>query len=263
MSDATPPIGEDDLHAYVDGQLGAGRRHAVERHLAANPEAARRVAAYQAQRDALRAAFAAHTDEPLPPALDLAHIIGQRSRRRRTPWLVAASVALALGAGTAGGWLLRGPPALGPVRQAMAVLEQEALASHIVYSADRRHPVEVPGAEAAHLQQWLSNRLGRAVVAPDLSALGYRLVGGRLLATERGGAAALLMYEDAGGQRLSLLLRPMGPALRAPGAVIGRGGVNGLAWIGHGLGVAVVAALPEGDIERVAAQVGAGLGVPA
>jgi anti-sigma factor RsiW len=62
---------------------------------------------------------------------------------------------------------------------------------------------------------------------------------------------------------LSLLLRPMGPALRAPGAVIGRGGVNGLAWIGHGLGVAVVAALPEGDIERVAAQVGAGLGVPA
>ena len=101
----------------------------------------------------------------------------------------------------------------------MAVLEQEALTSHVVYSADHRYPVEVPGAETAHLQQWLSNRLDRTVVAPDLSALGYHLIGGRLLATERGGAAALLMYDDASGHRLSLLLRPMKPALHAPGAV--------------------------------------------
>jgi hypothetical protein len=55
----------------------------------------------------------------------------------------------------------------------------------------------------------------------------------------------------------------MKPALHAPGAVIRRDTVNGLAWIGNGLGVAVVAALPERDIERVAAQVGAGLGAPA
>jgi anti-sigma factor RsiW len=86
MSEATPPVGEDDLHAYIDGQLEVSRRHAVERHLAENPEAARRVAAYQAQREALRAAFATRTEEPLPPRLTLASIIGQRSRRRRTPW---------------------------------------------------------------------------------------------------------------------------------------------------------------------------------
>jgi hypothetical protein len=45
--------------------------------------------------------------------------------------------------------------------------------------------------------------------------------------------------------------------------VIRKGGVNGLAWVGNGLGVAVMAALPERDIERVAMQVGEGLGVPA
>ncbi len=256
-----PPIGEDDLHAYIDGQLEAGRRQAVEHYLAENPEAARRVAAYQAQREVLRAAFA-RTDEPLPPELTLASIIGQRSRRRRTPWLVAASVVLAFGAGAAGGWLLHGSPGSSPVQQAMAVLEQEALTSHVVYSVDRRHPVEVPSAETAYLQQWLSNRLDRTVVAPDLSALGYHLIGGRLLATERGGAAALLMYDDASGHRLSLLLRPMKPALHAPGTVIRKDGVNGVAWIGKGLGVAVLAALPERDIERVATQVGEGLGVP-
>ena len=263
MSEATPPIGEDDLHAYIDGQLEVSRRRAVERYLAEDPEAARRVAAYQAQREALRAAFAARTEEPLPPRLTLASIIGQRSRRRRTPWPVAASIILAFGVGTAAGWLLHGSPGSSPVQQAMSVLEQEALTSHVVYSADRRHPVELPSAETAHLQQWLSNRLDRTVVAPDLSGLGYHLIGGRLLATEHGGAAALLMYDDASGHRLSLLLRPMKPALHAPGAVIRRDTVNGLAWIGNGLGVAVVAALPERDIERVAAQVGAGLGAPA
>jgi hypothetical protein len=52
MSDVTPPIGEDDLHAYVDGQLQEGRRPAVERHLDENPAAARKVADYQVQREA-------------------------------------------------------------------------------------------------------------------------------------------------------------------------------------------------------------------
>jgi DNA-directed RNA polymerase specialized sigma24 family protein len=53
-----PEIDEDDLHAYIDGQLLIWRHLAVERNLEANPEAARRVAAYQAQRDARRTAFA-------------------------------------------------------------------------------------------------------------------------------------------------------------------------------------------------------------
>ena len=53
-----PEIDEDDLHAYIDGQLLIWRHLAVERNLEANPEAARRVAAYRAQRDALRVAFA-------------------------------------------------------------------------------------------------------------------------------------------------------------------------------------------------------------
>jgi anti-sigma factor RsiW len=149
----------------------------------------------------------------------------------------------------------------GRTQQALAFLEQEALTSHVVYAVDRRHPVEVLGSEAPHLQQWLSNRLERIVVAPDLSALGYQLMGGRLLATEHGGAAALLMYEDANHQRLSLLLRPMAAALHAPDATIQQNGVNGRAWIANGLGVAVVAAVPAIDIDRVATQIGADLGL--
>jgi anti-sigma factor RsiW len=249
MNEVTPPIGDDDLHAYVDGQLEVGRQPAVERYLAANPEAAERVAAYQEQREAIRAAFAADAAEPPPPHLSLAGIIAQRRSRPRVSWLIAASVALAFGLGAASGWLVHDLPGRGETQRAMALLEQQALASHIVYAADSRHPVEVAGAETPHLQEWLSNRLDRTVVAPDLSTFGYHLIGGRLLATERGGAAALLMYDDAVHRRVSVLLRPATtPKLYAPWRITRKDGVNVCAWIDDGLGVAVAAALPETDL---------------
>jgi anti-sigma factor RsiW len=260
MSEATPPVGEDELHAYIDGQLDLLRVRAVEHYLAHNTEAAGRVAAYQTQRDLIRAAFEAKPGEPLPPRLSLGNILAQRDRRPPRAWLFAASVLLALGVGLGGGWLLHTAVVPGQMQQAMGLLEQEAITSHVVYSVDRRHPVEVLGSETPHLQQWLSNRLDRVVVAPDLSALGYNLIGGRLLATEHGGAAALLMYDNAGHQRVSLLLRPMAPALRADGSQFQQAEVNGSVWIGNGLGVAVVAALPAGEVARLAKQIGVDLG---
>ncbi len=260
MSGTIPPIREDDLHAYVDNQLDAERRGTVERHLEANPQDAERVANYKAQRVAIRAALLDANAAALPPHLTLTHILAQRSQKRALRrWLVAACLALAFFAGGIGGWVLHTTQAAGRGQQAMMVLEQEALASHAVYSVDSRHPVEVPGSEDAHLQQWFSNRLQRVVVVPNLSSLGYHLIGGRLLATEHGNPAALLMYEDARHQRMSVLLRPMGPALQMPGTTIGQDGVNGRAWIDDGLGVAVVAALPEDNIAAVATQISSAL----
>jgi anti-sigma factor RsiW len=214
------------------------------------------------QCEAIRAAFVARSAEPLPPQLSLPRIIAERGGRPWRPWLVAASVVLALGLGVAGGWFLRDLPEAGATQRAMALLTREAFASHAVYAADVRHPVEVPGSEAPQLQQWLSNRLDRTIVAPDLSVLGYRLIGGRLVATERGSAAALLMYDDASHQRISVLLRPMARSLYAPKDKLRRDGVNGCAWIANGLGVAVVAAIPERDIGRLVKQISADLQTP-
>ena len=136
----------------------------------------------------------------------------------------------------------------------MSLLEQKGLATHLVYAADRRHPIEVGAAERDHLAQWLSNRLSRKVSPPLLDALGYRLIGGRLLATEQGGAAALFMYEDAQGRRLSLVLRPTTRDLPAARADIRRGTVNGCARIANGMGYAVIASQPDDELDRVADQ---------
>ena len=71
------------------------------------------------------------------------------------------------------------------------------------------------------------------------SGFGYRLIGGRLLATEQGNPAALFMYEDTNGHRMSLVMRPMA-ATCGPIAQWDRNDVNACAWIDKGLGYAIL-----------------------
>ena len=66
-----------------------------------------------------------------------------------------------------------------------------------------RHPVVVPGDERQHMTQWLTKRLGYQQRVPDLSAIGLKLVGARLLPGPTG-AAAFYMYEGANGERYTL-----------------------------------------------------------
>src|SRR5262249_46591737 len=82
-------------------------------------------------------------------------------------------------------------------------LTGEALDAHRLYVVEVRHPVEVPGAERAHLQQWLTRRCGWTVHAPELDSAGLKLVGGRLLPGPAG-PASFLMYEGASGERFTV-----------------------------------------------------------
>ena len=79
----------------------------------------------------------------------------------------------------------------------------DALDAHRLYVVEVRHPVEVPGSERAHLQQWLTKRCGWDVRAPELDATGLKLVGGRLLPGPTG-PASFLMYESASGERFTI-----------------------------------------------------------
>jgi len=64
-----PDVGEDELHALVDGRLAAERRPEVEARLAAWPDAAERVRAFRDQRELLAALGEALADAEPPPAL--------------------------------------------------------------------------------------------------------------------------------------------------------------------------------------------------
>ena len=248
-------IADEELQAYVDGRLEPLRAVEVERHLAGHPDQASRVASWRAQREALRAVFAGAAAEPTPPELTFAHLLETRLRRRASFWPIAAGVVLALGIGATGGWYVSAGRQPDRTQLAVSLLQQQALASHDVYAADRRHPIEVPADQSEHLAQWLSNRLHRTVAAPDLASAGYHLLGGRLLATEHAGAAALFMYENAQHERLSVVMRPMASELAAARIDEAHGPVNLCAWIQRGIGYAVVAAAPDATLDAIAREI--------
>jgi anti-sigma factor RsiW len=246
------PIREEDLHAYVDGVLGDARRRQIEDYLARHPDVAAQVQGHAALRQRLRDALAPITEEPIPPELDLRRMVQAHRQRRRVPWRIAASIVLALGVGGVGGWNLRGTseaPAGG-----IAALAREAAASYQIYAADPTRPVEMPAADGAQLVSWISRRLERPIALPDLGTAGYRFIGGRLVATEHG-PAGLFLYDDAQGERIAVMVRPMAVERNTPMSAHEQNGVAGYAWSDQGMGYSVVAPASAADIHPVADEV--------
>jgi anti-sigma factor RsiW len=249
MVDRDAPILEAELHAYVDGELPADRRAAVRAWLAAHPDDAARVAAWQAQADLINARYAGVAQEPVPPRLDLNRL--GRIDRRWTRLAVAAAVAAFVLGGLAG-WFGRETwtGGIGGLR----VFTTDAIDAHKLYVVEVRHPVEVAGTEEAHLVQWLSKRLGYDVRAPDLARIGLKLVGGRLLPGASGAGAALLMYEGPSGERFTIYCARSGApetALRYQEA----GPVAAFYWVDDNKGYVVAGPADRDRLLKVAQSV--------
>lgn len=245
------PITEDDLHAYVDRVLEPERQAEVAAYLDEHPDVSRRVSAFSDQRSLLRAALAPIADEPLPPQLDLSRMIESRRRRRPTAWWAIAAM-LMLSLGGVGGWVMRGSLQASPV--GLAALAQEAADSYKVYAPDRVRPVEMRAADSAQLVQWVSNRLKQPVKLPDLTGSGYRLMGGRLIATSHG-PAAMFMYDDDRGDRVVVLTRPMKSEQSAPMAPHSGGDLSGFAWADGGMGYSLVGQAAAEALKPIANEV--------
>jgi anti-sigma factor RsiW len=249
MVDRDAPILETELHAYVDGELPADRGAAVRAWLAAHPEDAARVAAWQAQAELINARYGAVAQEPVPPRLDV-NRLGRRDRR----WsmLAIAAVLAAFVIGGVAGWFGRETWA-GAVA-GVRVLTADAIDAHKLYVVEVRHPVEVAGSEQVHLVQWLSKRLGYEVHAPDLGQIGLKLVGGRLLPGARGAGAALLMYEAPSGERFTIYCaRAQAPesALRYHAA----GPVAAFSWVDDNKGFVVSGPADRDRLLKIAQSV--------
>ena len=199
MIDRESPVTEDELHAFVDGELPADRQAAVAAWLASHPDDAARVAAWKLQAEAIRVRFSGTANEAVPSHLKVDALL-RSGRSWRT--IAAAVAAAAFLIGGVAGWIARDTTEVtaapgDPTDQ----IAQYALAAHKLYIGEIRHPVEV-GASEAHLTAWLSRRLGTSLRVPDFSAFDMKLLGGRLLPGENG-PAALFMYENGNGDRIT------------------------------------------------------------
>jgi len=199
---------ELDLMAYADGQLAPERAAAVEAALAHDPHAAARVAEIREQNRGLREGLDDWLAEPVPERLLAA--ARPPVAASATHWLrPALALAATLVLGLAVGWF--GRDALLDRQGTPTTFARQAAFAHALYTADQRRPVEVWANEEKGLVTWLTRRMGVQAHAPDLNSVGFALVGGRLLSgNER--PTALLMYENADKERLTLQWRKVDPA---------------------------------------------------
>lgn len=241
-------VTDEELQEWVDGRLAEDARATFEQRLLADPALAARAAAYRTQNGALTRALEAKFEGPVPARLHAASIVNARRASRIRPAQVAALIAAVLvgtGIGTAGTLQLAGRPDGESIVLASAnSIERDAVAAHLTYVVDVRHPVEVDAGQEQHLVQWLSKRLGKPLVAPNLEPLGYQLMGGRLLpASDR--PAAQLMYQDEQGKRLTVYLRADPNSTETSFEYAKIDGLSGFQWADRGFGYVLL-----GEVER-------------
>ena len=125
--------------------------------------------------------------------------------------------------------------------------------AHAVYAPEVRHPVEVNVAQGSateqraqeeHLARWLSTRLDMPVRLFDLRGQGFEMIGGRLL-PDANGPSAQLMYQNGGGQRVTVYLRKPGAGTDTAFRFQRDGELGLFYWVEDGFGCSVVGKLPR------------------
>jgi anti-sigma factor RsiW len=213
---------DDDLHALADGRLPPEQQDAVEAAVAGNADAAARVGFYRRLNAELHAGYDFMLSEPVPEHLAV------RPRRLRWQALtrVAAAVVL-LAAGAAGGWLSHDwTDEYDPQAQTLA---EEAADAHLIYASQVSRPVEVPATETEQLLAWLAKNLDRQVRVPDLSTIGYKFLGGRLLPSGHN-VAGQYMFQNVDGNRVTLYFTPAVEQRDSPFRFIPVEGVSVYYW---------------------------------
>lgn len=232
---------DEELHAYVDGELDAKRVGEIDGIAAREPAVAEALEMIRRQNAQLHHAFDPVLDEYVPSRLAAAG-----APPRRGLWRAAAAAGW-VAAGVAVGWSARDRT---PEPQHV-VLPRQAAVAHVAFAPEVRHPVEVTAAEEAHLVAWLSKRLGTRLKAPRLDALGFELLGGRLL-PESGRPGAQFMYQDTAGKRLTLYVSTDAGNRDSAFRYTVENGVHVFYWIDQHLGYALSGDLEKAQMLRVA-----------
>jgi anti-sigma factor RsiW len=253
-SELSCPVLDEDLHAYVDRQLASDRRSVVERHLREHSEAARRVGAYVAQREALRAALAGPASEPVPSWLDPQLLLRRRGSERRKVWRAAAAVLLAIGIGGTADWALDGGFAYDRFVQRQAdVFGQQAAGAYLALA--QTNPQALPVASLDGLSASVSKALGVAVRLHDTNAAGFALLGGWVMPASKGQAVQLAFRDVHDNKVITLYFEGRPDAKETPFRRVAGAGVPTVAWEDDDLACAISGAVDPERLEQIGRRI--------
>jgi|GEM_PF-639647 len=239
-------LGDIALLAWRHGRLSAEEAAGFPARLAADPAAQATLAEWDRQ-DAALALLTPVVAEPVPEQMRALFVEAQVPQARPRRWRrIAAALAL-LVLGAAGGW---GAAWWAQPRQAAELPMLAALRAHDAY-AEVARPAELGAERIDYVTGWLSTRLGRPFALPDLGAFGFHPVGGRLL-PDASGTAAVLVYENGPGARLTLFAAPQPGTGGSAFGFLEEGGVRGVWWAEGGLGYAVAGEIAQDLLRQIA-----------
>lgn len=251
------PVTPRDLHAYVDRALDPARRLEVEAWIAEHPDDAARVQAYRDIEQRLHRQFDRVLTDAGSEGVD--PVIAQPAAaagRSVSPLARTASlVALILLSGVIGWWL----GSTGMPRPVTAGLHSDlirpALFAHQVYATDPLRPVEVSALQRTALNQWVSRRMHTELRAPDLSAHGLTLIGGRLLPSSNRMAAQFMYRKIDGSHRTTLYVRRFSSGGDTDFQYLEQGPLRVFYWVDHAMGYALIGEQPAARLIELAAAV--------
>lgn len=255
MTQTLETVDDGDLHAYVDDLLDEKRRAEVEAWLADHPDEAARVADWQRQNAGIRDLFRDYErhDETDRSMLARHRSATARKVSIRAIAMPAAAAVVLFTAGIAVGRFI--PPTTDDMSVRVAInadsLQDQARSAFLIYANDVRHPVEVGADQQEHLATWLGKRLDYPMRIPDLSAVGMKLVGGRLVPVS-GKAGALLMYEDASGERITVLVGRNEDNRETSFRYASDSGLETFYWIDGPVGYAVTGEISRERMQQIA-----------
>jgi anti-sigma factor RsiW len=239
------PIKEEELHAYLDGELPDARRAAVEAYLREHPDDARRLEAYRADGEAIARIFS-HAD---------AATHGRRSPSASSwrsisaiPWRRAAAAVLILAVGAVAGWFGRER-----INDAgMERLAHQAAAAHLILNGPGVEPLATSSLD--ELSRVMSSTLGIRVQLRDPSSTGYKIVGARIVPQGEGRAVQLVVRGPA-DETIAFYLEGRPGAKETPFRRMAGEGLTTLVWEDDDLACAITSTLEPKKLEEVSRRI--------
>jgi anti-sigma factor RsiW len=238
------PIREEELHAFIDGELPADRAGIVAAALEADAVLAARVAAFAADKALLAAAYGTVGREAVPASwiarIEWAAAVPPARRRMssRARWALALAACLVLIVGGSVALLNRsGPPEGSILAEAESARQERSVALTRLAGAAL---ADAPSRDAA-----LERAVGLKLRAPDLARLGWQLE-----EIDTYAKAAALRYRADGGGTLTLFVRPSTGAPLFD--LFKTGAVRVCIWQDEVVGAVMMGEMSAGQMMRVA-----------